>query len=282
MPISFYFDGDDVVWTQRFESPAVYLDTCGIREIARNEELATRFAEGLKVRGGTWLLSSLSMSEFAHFSDPRHVEQAERFFAQVVPHVYFFWNDPDDARARGEATDLAKRTIPPADRRNMDYFSRRWAHTQSLVGTFSGVFQLVHERRAEMAKVLDEIADSLVEALAQKRSLPAYRSRAKAAHPDDGRSRQKIIFGELLRSVVLDPKARFTRNDAIDLMHTVDAVDYCDIVLLDTAWAKRVQALRGRIAQWRITMPLAQGFSVGKDGVSQFLSSLEKWSSYRA
>jgi len=41
--ISFSFDGDDVVWTQRFERPAVYLDTFAIREIAYNDELSARF-----------------------------------------------------------------------------------------------------------------------------------------------------------------------------------------------------------------------------------------------
>ncbi|MDR6672855.1 hypothetical protein [Xanthomonas sp. 1678] len=279
MPISFSFDGDDVAWTQRFESPTIYLDTCGVREIAKSDELSARFAESLKAHGGTWLLSSLSISEFAHFADPRHVERAERLLAQVVPHVYFFWSDPADMRDRRGETDPAKRATPPADHRNMDYFSRRWAQAQSFIGAFSGVFQLAHERRMEMAEALDEIADKLVVTMTQSRQLLTYRSRAKAAHPKDGRSRKQIISGELLRVVVLDPKAKFTRNDAIDLMHAVDAVDYCDLALLDTVWAKRVQSLRDRIAQSGVTMPLAQAFSMGKDGVISFLEALEHWRS---
>ena len=69
MAISFAFDGDDVVWTQRLERPAVYLDTFAIREIADSDELSARFARALKSRGGTWLLASLTMGEFARFTD---------------------------------------------------------------------------------------------------------------------------------------------------------------------------------------------------------------------
>lgn len=53
MPISFAFDGDDVVWTQRFDRPAVYLDTFAIRDIAESDERSARFAQGLKARNGT-------------------------------------------------------------------------------------------------------------------------------------------------------------------------------------------------------------------------------------
>lgn len=60
MPISFVFDGDDVVWTQQFFSPSVYLDTFAIRAIFESDELSARFAQGIKRQNGTWLLAPLS------------------------------------------------------------------------------------------------------------------------------------------------------------------------------------------------------------------------------
>lgn len=109
MAISFAFDGDDVVWTQRLERPAVYLDTFAIREIADSDELSARFARALKSSGGTWLLASLSMSEFARFTDPRHAQCAEKLLAQVVPHIYLFLSEPDVDMERRSETDLARR-----------------------------------------------------------------------------------------------------------------------------------------------------------------------------
>lgn len=277
MAISFSFDGDDVVWTQRLERPAVYLDTFAIREIAYSDELSARFARALKSSGGTWLLAPLSMGEFARFTDPRHVHCAERLLAQVVPHIQLFISEPSLGMERRSAADLARRSLPRADERNMDYFSRRWARTQTFAETFQGMFQLVHERREEMTVVLDDIASKLVASLSYHRQLENYRRKAKAARPDDGRTRQQVISGDLLRELVLDTNASISSNDALDLMHAADAVDYCDLVLLDKAWERRINELRQRIAQMGIDMPIATCFSKRNDGIGRSLDSVERW-----
>lgn len=277
MAISFVFDGDDVVWTQRFERPAVYLDTFAIREIADSDELSVRFAEALKGRNATWLIATLCMGEFARLTDPRHAERAEQLLAQVVPHIYLFLSESDDKRIKRGETDLATRSLPRADERNLDYFSRRWAKEQSLPDTFRGMFQPVHEHRDRMKAVLDDIASKLATTLVHLREQDVFRSNAKTARPDGLRTRQQIIAGDLLRELVLDPKAPISDNEALDLMHAVDAVDYCDLVLLDKAWERRVNALHQRIVEAGITMPVATCYSKSKGGVERFLEALEQW-----
>lgn len=277
MPISFSFDGDDVVWTQRFVRPAIYMDTFAIREIAESDELSSRFAQGIKARNGTWLLGSLSTGEFARFADRRHADKAEQLLAQVLPHIYLHIAESDRARAERGEVDLANRTVPKADPRHMDYFSQRWAHTQDIQETFRGMFQMVHQNRDDMREILDEVASELIASLTKHRQLDAYRKNAKAARPDDGRTRQQIISGELMRERVLDTNAPFTANDAVDLMHAADAVDYCDLVLLDKAWERRVRALHQRIDQCAITMPIARCFSKRNGGVVTFLEAIEQW-----
>lgn len=277
MSISFAFDGGDVTWTQRFDRPAVYLDTFAIRAIADSDELSDRFAQSLKARNGTWLLAAVSMAEFARFADPRHAQRAERLLARVVPDIYLFLPESDTARvARGD-TDLAKRSLPPADHRNMDYFSRRWVRAQSFPETFQGMFQAVHDSRDKMAETLEEVASKLVTSLSVHRQMAHYRKKAKAARPDDGRTRQQIISGELLRELVLDTNAPIATNDVVDLMHAVDAVDYCDLVVLDKAWERRVSALLGRIADAGMVMPIARCFSMRRAGIGTFLEALERW-----
>lgn len=277
MAISFYFDGDDVVWTQRLERPAIYLDTFAIREIADSDKLSARFAQALKSSGGTWLLASLSMGEFARFKDPRHVQCAERLLAQVVPHIQIFISEPNVRMGMPGETDLARRSLPRADERYMNYFSRRWAREQAFAETFQGMFQLVQERREEMTATLDGIASQLVASLSHHRRVEAYRRKAKASRPNDGRTRRQVIMGDLLRELVLDTNASISNNDALDLMHAVDAVDHCDLVLLDKAWQRRVDALRQRIAQTGVEMPVAACFSKSNDGIGRFLDSIERW-----
>ncbi|MEI4516509.1 MULTISPECIES: hypothetical protein [unclassified Stenotrophomonas] len=46
MAIFFASDGDDVVWNQRLERPAVYLDTFAIREIADSDECSSQRFDG--------------------------------------------------------------------------------------------------------------------------------------------------------------------------------------------------------------------------------------------
>lgn len=272
MPISFVFDGDDVVWTQQFFSPSVYLDTFAIRAISESDELSARFAQGIKRQNGTWLLAPLSMGEFALFADSRHAALAERLLAQVVPHIYLF-----QAGVPSGSRTTAARSVPPADFKSMDYFSRRFCQDNSLQEVFQGIFQVVHENRKRMVETLDEVALALMTSLETHRLLEPYRQKAKAARPEDGRSRQQIISGELLRELVLDTKATITRNEVLDLMHAVDSVDYCDLVLLDKAWERRVNSLRKRITKARIDMPIARCFSMRNNGVDVFLGALEHW-----
>lgn len=260
-----------MIWTQQFTSPTVYLDTFAIRAIADSDELSARFAQGIKRRDGTWLLASLSMGEFARFADARHVARAELLLGLVVPHIYLF-----QAEARPQDP-TALRSIPPPDRRNMDYFSRRYCQAESMQETFRGMFQLVHENREEMNKTLEEVASSVLSSLQTHRMLATYRQKAKAARIMNGRSRQQIISGELLREPVLNIKAAITPNEVLDLMHAVDAVDYCDFVLLDKAWERRVKALERRITETGIDMPIARCFSGRNNGIVAFLDALENW-----
>jgi hypothetical protein len=277
MPISFAFDGEDVVWTQQFRSPTVYLDTFAIRAISESDELSLRFAQSIKSRNGTWLLAALSMGEFASFADPRHADRAERLLAQVVPHIYLFLTEPLEALVATGEIDISARPVPLADRRNMELFSRRWAQAQSFPETFIGMFSMVHENRDEMSEALEGVASKIVASLSTNRQSEAFRRKAKASRPDDGRTRQQIISGGLLREVVLDTNAPITNNEALDLMHAVDAVDYCDLVVLDKAWERRVNALRQQITEANIEMPIAQCFSMRNDGMERFLVALEHW-----
>ena len=63
----------------------------------------------------------------------------------------------------------------------------------------------------------------------------------------------------------------------MDFMHAVDAVDYCDLVLLDKAWERRVNGLRKRIAEAGIDMPIARCFSKRNNGIEGFLDAIERW-----
>jgi hypothetical protein len=79
---------------------------------------------------------------------------------------------------------------------------------------------------------------------------------------------------EFVGTLLLSGK-KMTQNDAMDLMHSVVPVAYCDMVLLDSGWAHRVRVISRRFLKYGISFTPAEVFS-GKAGeLERFLHRLE-------
>lgn len=85
----------------------------------------------------------------------------------------------------------------------------------------------------------------------------------------------RYILRELVRPMLLDQAAKVTRNHAIDLLHSVVPVAYCEMVLLDKHWQTQVERMRARFVKATMSFPVAQVFSRKTNGIDQFLSLLE-------
>lgn len=277
MPISFEPDGDDVVWRQTFDHPAVYLDIFAIREISKSAELTYRFAQSVKSRGGTWMFAPVTVAEFARFTDGRHTTLADELLRSVLPNIYLSHPEAADDWGKSVFREDVDRPMPAADVRNMDFFSRKFAQTEDAAQALDGLFAMLHEHREKMADVLDEVADRFIRTIEANRKDSAFRAAAKAARPDGMRSRLKIISGALMREWVLDLNSAVSRNDALDFIHAVSAVNYCDLIMLDGGWERRVNALRQSISESGIPMTVAECFSLRQDGIERFLTALENW-----
>lgn len=277
MTISFESDGDDFIWRQTFDRPAVYLDVFAIRAISKSAELTQRFASVLKAKGGTWMFAPSTVSEFARFSDEKHSAEADELLRAVLPNIYLAHPEAEEGWGEGSFDDDADRPIPEADERNMDFFSRKFARTEDATQALLGLFAMLQEHRIKMSDVLDDVADRFIHSIVVNRQDQAFRAAAKASRPDGIRSRIKIISGALMRDWILDLNSTINRNDAMDFSHALNAVNYCDLVMLDASWERRVNALRRDIVESKIPMTVAQCFSLREDGMERFLNTLENW-----
>lgn len=277
MPITFERDGDDVLWRQTFERPAVYLDIFAIRHIAKSLELTQRFAEAIKSSQGTWMFTPITVSEFARFSDGTHSTEADALLRAVLPNIHLALPEAGDGWGEGNFEDDADRPVPAADEPNMDFFARKFAQTGDAVEALQGVFSMLHEHRGQMSEVLNEVADRFIQCVETIRTNDTYRTNAKASRPDGVRSRVKIISGALMRDWILDVNSTIDKNDALDFSHAVNAVNYCDLVMLDGAWERKVNALRKSIDDSKISMTVARCYSLRLDGMERFLAALESW-----
>jgi hypothetical protein len=80
----------------------------------------------------------------------------------------------------------------------------------------------------------------------------------------------------MLRTLLVDKRMKITRNHAIDLLHAVVPVAYCDLVLLDKHWETQVDRVRQRFVAARMRVPMAKVFSARRNGLDRFLTELEE------
>ncbi len=275
MPIDFFQAPDGVHVRQSFDSPTVYLDHWAIRMFSDDLELQDRFVNALMSKGGTLLLSHLSLGEFAGATDPRHYRDAEAFLERLLPNIFLtdFALDKVLEQERTEPNNQ-KRFWPSEDLPQLKFFAER-AQSAPLGFTMHGFIALAHINRVELSKLTDCSIRMILGGLESARSDPSYVVKARNVLPSDARPRTLVILGELIRDFNLDSTAPISKNDAIDLLHAAMPVNCCDYVLLDGPWAERVEKMRQRIVKAATNMPIARCFSKRGNGVAAFLTDLE-------
>ena len=275
MPIEFFDAPSEVRIRQSFVSPTVYLDHWAIRMFSDDCALQDRFVNAINAKGGTLLLSNISFSEFATPTDARHAADAEAFIERLLPNIFLtdFALDKVLKQERSEPSN-AKRFWPSADLPQLKLFGER-AQDAPLGFTMRGFIALAHSNRTAINEVTAEVVHQVRCRIEAARAEPEYVAKARSRQPNDDRPRTFVILGELMRGFHLDPAAPISDNDMIDLMHAVMPINCCDYVLLDGAWAERVEKMKQRIAKTGSIMPLAKCFSRRDQGVEAFLQDLE-------
>ena len=244
MPIEFFSKSSEVRVRQSFISPTVYLDHWAIRLFSDDLALQDRLVNVLQNKGGTLLLSSISFSEFAVPSDPRHAVDAENFIERLLPNIYLtdFALDKILEREYTEPNNT-KRFWPSADLPQLKRFAERAQDT--LLGfTMRDFITLAHENRVVIAAVTAEIIQQIKDKIESARTDSSYVAKARAIQPNDARPRTLVILGELMRGFQLDSFAPISDNDIVDMLHAAMPINCCDYVLLDNAWAERVEKMK--------------------------------------
>lgn len=275
MPIEFFQLSSEVRVRQSFVSPTVYLDHWAIRLFSDDLALQDRLVRALRSKGGTLLLSNISFGEFSVPSDPQHATDAETFIERLLPNIYLtdFALDKVLERENSE-TNNAKRFWPSADLPQLKLFAER-AQNAPLGFTMRGFVTLAHIHRVGIAAATAEVVQQIKAAIEASRADASYVAKARRFQPTDARPRTLVILGELMRGFNLDPIATISDNDVVDLLHAAMPINCCDFVLLDGAWAERVEKMKRRIAKVGSVMSLAKCFSSRNNGVQAFLAELE-------
>lgn len=276
MPIEFFQHHDELRVRQSFVSPTVYMDHWAIMTFSEDIALQDRFISAMASKGGTLLLSNVSMGEFAEAENVRHSLNAEKFLERVLPNIYLTDFAFDKLLAKEELQpNNEKRFWPPADLPQLQMLAELAPDgpPQLTAKTF---IEMVHQGRTEMMAATTEMVNMIRDGIDQVRKKAEYVRKAKNILPSDNRTRTMIISGELMRGFNLDNNAPISDNDVIDFLHAAMPLNCCDYVLLDGAWTGRVNTMMQRIASTKMKMPIAKCFSQTKNGgINAFLDSLE-------
>jgi hypothetical protein len=258
--------------------PTVYLDHWALRRLSENRELAARFAKALEARNGTLALSWLNLLEFTKVTMERQARQAESFLEVNLARLFFLEVEPFSVIHREDELLAGGAPAPPhADLGLL----RRFAYLKPAsinLFTATSVFRVF--QGSWLTGTFDRLADSVVDRVNYLRagldSEPEFRSavRRLPCGPSIQRG-TRFVLREMVRALLLDRGTKMTRNQAIDFLHVVVPVSYCEYVLLDKYWEEQVDRVRSRLDEAGLCVPMGRVFSGKANGVDQFLRELE-------
>ncbi len=259
-------------------APAVYFDHWALRNISEDPALKSRVTGALNSRGGTLMLSWLNLAEFSKVTDSAQAQCTESLVEDILPNVFFLEINPftviekeDQLLAGGQPT------APHADTGFLKAFIAL-TPTSARPFTARNLFRAVTQ--SEFAGEFDALANTIVErsnALRDSMVNDATFEKRVKRLPSGPEIQHgtRYLLRELARSFLVDRTLSLTRNHAIDLLHSVVPVAYCDLVLLDKHWETQVEKVRSRFADADMNVPLARVYSRRMNGMERFLSTLE-------
>ena len=259
-------------------SPTVYLDHWALRTLSEDDKLAIRLVAALKSRNGTLAISWLNVGEFSKVTSPEPARNAENLVESCLPQVFFVEVEPFQVIDREDK--LLAGGPPEAPHADLDllkaFVQLRPKSVQLL--TAHELFKVV--QGTSLVQGLDGLADTIVGRVGALRvdveNDPDFRKTVQRLPAGTLIQRgTRFVLRELVRSLLIDQRMKMTRNHAIDLLHAVVPVAYCDLVLLDKHWEAQVGRVRSRLEAAGLPVPIARVFSGKANGVDRFLGELE-------
>lgn len=272
--------GDPRLW-MKMEPPAVYLDHWALREISESDDHRDRFLDGLHSSGGTLCVSCVNQLEFIRTESEVSQQQGERLLQDALPQIFFIQPDPwvviEQEAATGSGGDLRP---PQGDAELLQEWISVEHHDEGPELQLNAVFTGIQE--PELATDLRELQDTFVARVsALKRSVSedsALAAAAKRTRPGPGSgAATRALTPELLRFFVLGAADELVHpNHALDFLHAVVPVAYCDLVVLDGHWEAQAHEACLRLSEARHRAPFADVFSKRREGLNRFLDELDR------
>ena len=144
--------------------------------------------------------------------------------------------------------------------------------------TIRDLFSTVQQ--AQLAPSFHRLADTVAERIEalrdshdQNRDFQRLVARLPSGRPIQRGTR--YVLRELARRFLVDRGVKVSRNNAIDLMHAVVPLSYCEFVMLDKHWEVQAGLVRARLKASKLSFPLARVYSEASNGIERFFQDFE-------
>jgi hypothetical protein len=261
---------------QKDISPSVYLDHWAWRHISENIALSNRFTNALKAQKGTLVLSWINACEFTQVTDKEQTIAAENFLEANLPQVFFMETQPFSVIDREDKLLSGGPPSPPhADMEFLLAFGKLKPDSFNLF-TAKDLFQAVQtsvlrDKFNNLADTVSNRVEAMRTELDGDSEFQAAMRRRPSGQPLPRGTR--FLLRELLRTLLIDKKIKMDRNHAVDLMHAIVPIAYCDFVLLDKHWKTQVERVQARFHTANMPIPIGKAFSANE--IDEFLTELE-------
>lgn len=266
-------------------APTVYLDHWALRLLSEEMSLRHQFIVQLKASNGTLALSWLNLIEFSQMESNQAHTLAEDLLDQLLPNIFFMEINPYEIIRRENKLIAGERVLLPlhADNGFLEVFIKLGANSSTEFST-AGLFTPMHKSapvQEEFAALTDQIVRDVKKLRAKMNKNEKFQN-AIRQHPS-GPSLQRgtrYVLQELTRTFLVNQSIKISRNNAIDIMHSVVPIAYCDFVLLDKHWEQQISCIRKRLKYAEMEFPIARVFSKKNSGIENFFQALEKYNGH--
>jgi hypothetical protein len=273
--INLHADAENIQLLIRDTSPSVYLDHWALLDISQDETLATRLSRVLEKLHGTLVVSWLNLGEYSKITVEEQSRKAEALLQQNLPRLFCIEVEPFRVISIENRMLAGGPLEPPhADVELAKMFLYLWPEPQTFLSGLTAHNFFTYAGSNELVQRLNSLADSLIGRIElmrkEVRTDESFNAtvRALPSGPNIQRGTRYILL-ELLRTMLITDQMVITRNHAIDLLHAVVPVAYCDFVLLDSHWETQVTQMRNRITATGLSFPIANVFSKRVNGLEK-------------
>jgi hypothetical protein len=217
--------------------PLVYLDQWALYKFGNDEPLRTRLLKIFETKG-TLMFSFMNVAEIATLEGA-----SRRKIENLLSAIGVNWF-PLDANATEvmEREDHGNTFDAPFDAVFVEKFYP-FIHGNELL-SLANVVKLTDGDVAENKALLEAHKATFLTFISEKRAQVKKQPELTtkfARVPFDQDHPCRHAYFEIFRAIITDSGFILSKNDTVDVFHTIVASSYCDAILLDVKWADRAR-----------------------------------------